>query len=75
MKITFGHDSASLTSGGSLKPKMPTHALVGGLLGLPVADAIDGCALLPSSPTLQPLECTLYPLARGAVLQHARANG
>ena len=74
MKITFGHDSASLASGGSLKPKMPTHALVGGLLGLPVADAIDGCALLPSSPTLQPLECTLYPFARGAVLQHARAG-
>ena len=74
VRITFGHESASNASAGSIKPKMPAHALVGGLLGQPVADALDGCALLPSRPSLQPLECTLYAFERGAVLQHARAG-
>ena len=73
MRITFGRVDAGPLAG-SLRPTMPSHALVGGLLGMPSADIVDGCVLLPCSASLQPLVCTLYPFARGAVLLHPRAG-
>ena len=72
-RITFGHEF-NHPSAGSLKPKMPTHALVGGLLGEPLADVLDGCCLLPGSSTLQPTQCDAYVFSRGAVLMHPRAG-
>jgi len=72
-KILFRTEH-TLASEGSLKPKLPDHALVGGLLGPLLYDVLDGLVLLPASPTLQPLPLTLHAFGRGAVLHHPRAG-
>ena len=69
--IAFGHLQVS-SAAGSLQPRMPEHPLVGGLLGQPIADPIDGIALLSPHSAVQPLPVLMYAYERGAVLSHPR---
>ena len=72
-RIFFGRDGID-PSAGSLKPKMAPHALVGGLLGEPLAEVLEGCALLTGAKGLHPVPLSLYAFERGAVLVNPRVG-
>ena len=73
-RIASGRDAAALQSGGSVKAKMPYHPLVGGLLGNPIGDALDGCFVLPNLASVHPTPVTMHAYERGAVLLAARGG-
>ena len=65
VRVAFARE-AHLHQQGSLAPRMPQHALVGGLLGRPIAAPLDGGWLLPAGKGLPCEAVTLYAFERGA---------